>query len=272
MMKPGATTVLAIWLGSLVALTGAASILRTRRKRLKQRLPGRYILKLDTDSPQRRVRQGSTDLVLIKSPGTGRKVMPAADTRNLMATSYERRVLVVMVGLPARGKSYIVKMLCRYLRWSEIGAKVFNVGDYRRKLGLAGVDKSFFDANNADASKTREEMAAAVLDEAYDWLSAATDGEPRVAFFDATNTTRSRRAKLLERNRKERKAVLMVFVESICDDGVVLRRNYELKLQNNGARPQPKKKGVDMKIRPWDQGVGSVYPNLVFRPCEAHFP
>jgi hypothetical protein len=28
-----------------------------------------------------------------------------------------------------------------------------------------------------------------VLDEAYDWLSSAERDEPRVAFFDATNTT-----------------------------------------------------------------------------------
>jgi hypothetical protein len=29
--------------------------------------------------------------------------------------------------------------------------KIFNVGDYRRKLGLAGADKDFFDAKNAEA-------------------------------------------------------------------------------------------------------------------------
>lgn len=50
---------------------------------------------------------------------------------------------------------------------------MFNVGDFRRRLGLSGVDKSFFEANNAEAQKTREHMAAQVLDEAYEWLSAA---------------------------------------------------------------------------------------------------
>ena len=39
-----------------------------------------------------------------------------------------------MVGLPARGKTYISKKLCRYLNWIGINTKVFNLGDYRRKL------------------------------------------------------------------------------------------------------------------------------------------
>jgi len=41
--------------------------------------------------------------------------------------------------------------------------------------GLSGVDKSFFDSKNAEAQKTRESMAAQVLDEAYEWLHAGGD-------------------------------------------------------------------------------------------------
>ena len=52
---------------------------------------------------------------------------------------------------------------------------MFNVGEFRRRLGLSGVDKSFFEADNAEAQKTREHMAAQVLDEAYEWLSTAAD-------------------------------------------------------------------------------------------------
>jgi hypothetical protein len=43
-----------------------------------------------------------------------------------------------MVGLPARGKSYIVQLLSRYLKWCHIQVKVFNVGEYRRKVGREG--------------------------------------------------------------------------------------------------------------------------------------
>ncbi|KAL1955640.1 hypothetical protein VTO42DRAFT_8373 [Malbranchea cinnamomea] len=37
-----------------------------------------------------------------------------------------------MVGLPARGKSYITKKLARYLNWLQHDTKIFNVGERRR--------------------------------------------------------------------------------------------------------------------------------------------
>lgn len=57
---------------------------------------------------------------------------------------------------------------------------------------------------------------------AYLPTPAPTKQEPRVALFDATNTTKARRATLLARNRKETNATLL-FVESICNDQVRLR-------------------------------------------------
>ena len=48
-----------------------------------------------------------------------------------------------MVGLPARGKSYISKKLCKYLIWLGYEARVFNIGNYRREVaGTTNV--SFF--------------------------------------------------------------------------------------------------------------------------------
>ena len=75
-----------------------------------------------------------------------------------------------MVGLPARGKSYIVKMIIRYLMWTGFETEVFNVGSYRRKLGLAGADSTFFSSGNTEGQKIREEMAMAVQDVMYEWL------------------------------------------------------------------------------------------------------
>ena len=75
-----------------------------------------------------------------------------------------------MVGLPARGKSYIVKMIIRYLTWTGFETEVFNVGSYRRKIGRAGADSSFFSSGNSEGQRVREEMAMAVQDTMYEWL------------------------------------------------------------------------------------------------------
>jgi 6-phosphofructo-2-kinase len=68
-----------------------------------------------------------------------------------------------MVGLPARGKSYIAKKLKRYLSWLGYRTKVFNVGDYRRKqLEQTQVplkhDFRFFDPNNNSATEYRDQV------------------------------------------------------------------------------------------------------------------
>ncbi|KAJ8061798.1 hypothetical protein OCU04_009592 [Sclerotinia nivalis] len=42
------------------------------------------------------------------------------------------KLVVIMVGLPARGKSYITKKIQRYLSWQQHETRIFNVGNRRR--------------------------------------------------------------------------------------------------------------------------------------------
>lgn len=42
------------------------------------------------------------------------------------------KLVIIMVGLPARGKSYITKKMTRYLNWLQHDTKIFNVGEKRR--------------------------------------------------------------------------------------------------------------------------------------------
>jgi 6-phosphofructo-2-kinase/fructose-2,6-biphosphatase 2/6-phosphofructo-2-kinase/fructose-2,6-biphosphatase 4 len=60
-------------------------------------------------------------------------------------------MVIGMVGLPARGKTYISRKICRYLNWMGYRSKVFNIGNYRRQIcGTTDCNSNFFDPNNKD--------------------------------------------------------------------------------------------------------------------------
>ena len=50
------------------------------------------------------------------------------------------KIMVITVGLPARGKTHVSRALERYLRWMGVKTQVVSLGDYRRKL-LGGAQK-----------------------------------------------------------------------------------------------------------------------------------
>ncbi|KAL1496544.1 hypothetical protein AB1Y20_014150 [Prymnesium parvum] len=155
------------------------------------------------------------------------------------------RVVLVMVGLPARGKSYISKAVMRYLQFLGCPAKMFNAGNKRRKEGKAGTDASFFSASNVSAAKQRDRMALECLDELLEWLQETTvSGGCAVGIFDATNTTKARRHAVIERVAREKDsgkpACRVFFIESLADDEKLLENNYRMKLANEdykGADP-----------------------------------
>lgn len=47
------------------------------------------------------------------------------------------KLVIIMVGLPARGKSYITKKIQRYLSWQQHNSQIFNVGNRRRVAASA---------------------------------------------------------------------------------------------------------------------------------------
>jgi 6-phosphofructo-2-kinase len=48
------------------------------------------------------------------------------------------KLVIVMVGLPVRGKSYIAQKLARYLNWLQHNIKIFDVGEKRRVVAHHG--------------------------------------------------------------------------------------------------------------------------------------
>ncbi|POW01384.1 hypothetical protein PSTT_12501 [Puccinia striiformis] len=146
----------------------------------------------------------------------------------------EAKIVVAMVGLPARGKSYLSNKLQRYLKWLEFSVRVFNVGQHRRdkfrkmaqELGLKeDQSANFFDPNNEHARHVREELAAECLESLISWLKAGGN----VGIHDATNTTKARRKAIVDRVKKE-KGISLIFLESICTDPQVIEANVDVKV------------------------------------------
>jgi len=49
---------------------------------------------------------------------------------------YTKKLVIALVGLPARGKTYLSRKISRYINWIGFNCKSFNIGNYRRdKVG-----------------------------------------------------------------------------------------------------------------------------------------
>ncbi|XP_038946271.1 6-phosphofructo-2-kinase/fructose-2,6-bisphosphatase 2 isoform X11 [Rattus norvegicus] len=128
--------------------------------------------------------------------------------------------LIVMIGLPARGKTYVSKKLTRYLNWIGVPTKVFNLGVYRREAVKSYKSYDFFRHDNEEAMKIRKQCALVALEDVKAYF---TEESGQIAVFDATNTTRERRDMIL--NFAKQNAFKVFFVESVCDDPDVIAAN-----------------------------------------------
>eukprot|EP01113_Clastostelium_recurvatum_P036685 TRINITY_DN5271_c0_g1_i2.p1 TRINITY_DN5271_c0_g1~~TRINITY_DN5271_c0_g1_i2.p1 ORF type:complete len:513 (-),score=139.61 TRINITY_DN5271_c0_g1_i2:35-1573(-) len=144
-------------------------------------------------------------------------------------TGIERdKIVLVMVGLPARGKTYVARKIARFLTWLGIPTRVFNVGEYRRNRLGAQQPHDFFDPGNTDGQKARLHMAVAALDDMISWMFKGG----RVSIYDATNSTHERRQLVLSRCSREGISKV-IFIESLCDSAEIIEANIrETKLRS----------------------------------------
>ncbi|KAJ9613252.1 6-phosphofructo-2-kinase [Cladophialophora chaetospira] len=186
-----------------------------------------------------------------------------------------------MVGLPARGKSYISKKLARYLNWLQMETRVFNAGQTRRGAGapmgqghcLSDVHlshpASFFDPENADAVTWRDDIALRTLDDLLSWLRRPKSS---VGILDATNSTVQRRQAVLERIRtKTGSDVEVLFLESRCYDHDLLEKNVRLKL--SGPDYKQHEEGTALAdFRRRIELYEKKYTSVGESPTEAEYP
>ncbi|KAK9689608.1 hypothetical protein RND81_09G071100 [Saponaria officinalis] len=127
-------------------------------------------------------------------PAAAGAVAAAAVADQMLGPKEDRHLAIVLVGLPARGKTFTAAKLTRYLRWLGHDTKHFNVGKYRRlKLGTNQC-ADFFRGDNPEGIEARNEVAALAMEDMISWMQEGG----QVGIFDATNSTRERRTMLMK--------------------------------------------------------------------------
>ena len=134
--------------------------------------------------------------------------------------------IIILVGLPARGKSFISNKLCKYLNWINIKTKIFNVGEFRRKK-YNFIDSSFFDSNNDLYNELRKNLTIELYKKLLSWINLDNN---TIAIFDATNCSNEKR-QLLHSLTPD--YINLLFIESICDIPQIINKNILIK-ENSG--------------------------------------
>ncbi|KAI5862326.1 bifunctional 6-phosphofructo-2-kinase/fructose-2,6-bisphosphate 2-phosphatase [Durotheca rogersii] len=246
-------------------------------------------IRQNSGSQTPRVRPHATTLSI---PGMTRSLV-SPDGR-IADRDVAAKLVILMVGLPARGKSYITKKLRRYLAWQQHNTRIFNVGNRRRvavvnppkhERSQSSVDvpvpgatilvngaqipdspcqksppdqpdstpipmdqsAKFFDPNNEQAAKLRDEIAIDTLNELLDYLIS---GGGSVGILDATNSTIQRRQKLFDHIKAREPKLGILFIESVCKNPNLLEANMRLKLSGPDYKDKdPVKSLADFKER-----------------------
>lgn len=181
------------------------------------------------------------------------------------------KLVVVMVGLPARGKSYITKKVQRYLSWQQHETRIFNVGNRRRvatgrkgDAPVPGQTPSTFDEptqaahimlNGVVPAQPPPDTGDEVIDQSADFFdplnTKAFQIREQVAMetldelldfllleggsvgiLDATNSTIERRQNLFEHIKLREPKLGILFIESLCEDKSVSASPPSMTLTN----------------------------------------
>lgn len=133
------------------------------------------------------------------------------------------KLYIVLMGLPARGKSTLAVRLRDAFRKDGIATRIFNNGNLRRQHLPPDETASaeFYSPDNAASVKMRMAFARTNMQRAMAYL--ANSGQ--VAILDATNAGRSRR-EMIEKTLLDHP---LLFIECVNDDEDILKWSIEEK-------------------------------------------
>ena len=132
------------------------------------------------------------------------------------------KLVIAMVGLPARGKSTMARKIAGTLELDEVKVRIFNNGDLRRRLSRENNHApEVFSPENPAGVEFREKCARINLDLALNFLKNGG----QVAIIDATNVT-CRRRQLIKKTFPD---LPLLFIECLNTDEEALEANLERK-------------------------------------------
>jgi broad specificity phosphatase PhoE/predicted kinase len=171
-----------------------------------------------------------------------------------MDKTNNKKLYIVMVGLPARGKSTIAAKLRENLVRDRIRTRIFNNGDLRRRLSPEDTSyPEFYNPENRKGVGLREKIALINLKQAIQYLR----GSGQVAILDATNVSGKRREKTAQMLGDHP----VLFIECINQDEEILRASIERKV----ALPEFRHQGREAAIRSFRQRIRyyeSIYTSV----------
>ncbi|CDK27479.1 unnamed protein product [Kuraishia capsulata CBS 1993] len=148
---------------------------------------------------------------------------------------------ITLVGLPASGKSTMVKHLKEYISVAtsnKVRTSIYNAGDVRRdyqyKLSESPLHRAdLFDFHNKMGFQLREKFAGIALNQLLDDLeSDQTD----IGIFDATNSTKERRKFISQQIQLRSPNIRSLILEVKCTNTSMRRYNIERKTLNQDYR------------------------------------
>lgn len=143
-----------------------------------------------------------------------------------MIADSEYKLAIVMVGLPARGKTYCARNISRYLKWLGVKSQCFSIADYRAKFYfpnnsvgetslrvdspcLPVLNAGYFDFENERAMAERAKFAEEALGDLVDFFVKGG----MVGLLDASHVTKDRREQVQE--RLQPLGIQVIFLECI---------------------------------------------------------
>lgn len=132
------------------------------------------------------------------------------------------KLAIIMVGLPASGKSFTARNLSRYLRWIGVNTFIFSAALYRQKMIGTRINSDFFDASNEEHLIERTRVADVTLKDMVTWFQEA-DHPCNVAIMDASNTIKARRH--IIKSSLEAIDVKVIFIECVYEREEILNEH-----------------------------------------------